>query len=156
MRTALRHPEYGEIVYTESVWMWKQTLQVGGVRMKKRKKSPCWEATDGSGVTGELQGSVFNGVTLKLGEETLELVPPAAWYEQLGSILLFGLMLAWPNLPTLNDWFPLVGGGIGGILGAVAMLLCIALMRSVRPVALKLTVWAALLALTVLAGHLLA
>ena len=120
MKKIIQHPVYGEIVYNESFWTGKKTLTINGVDALPLSK----KAYLVNGKKAHLTGSFLLGSNLHLEEgETIPLSPEAKWYEIVLSILPFLFLIIWGNNASLCAIFPVLGGGIGGGLGALGMVI---------------------------------
>ena len=125
MKEILQHPVYGEIVYDESFWTGKKTITVNGVRAVRVSKKEY--LIDGKEST--LVGNFFTGITLYLDGETIRISPKTKWYELLLAILPFFFLITWGNSQTLCAIFPVVGGAIGGGLGAFCAVVSLSFMK---------------------------
>ena len=116
MTEFIHHPTYGDIVYTENFWIGKKTLTVNGLAAQQTSKKTF--LIDGHQAT--VNGGWFTGATLTIESETIELARKPAWYEVLLAIVPLLFLLTWGNVPALCAIFPVIGGAIGGGLGALA------------------------------------
>lgn len=152
MKTVINHPTYGEIVYDESFWTGKKTLTVNG--------TTCFAISKKEFMVGDqkvlLSGNLYLGIRLSIDQETIEISPRPAWYEIVLAILPILFLLTWGNSPSLCAIFPVVGGAIGGAVGAVFSLGSLLLMKKSKSPAIKLLIGVGMFALTLLVAFVLA
>ena len=152
MKTVINHPTYGEIVYDESFWTGKKTLTVNG--------TTCFAISKKEFMVGDqkvlLSGNLYLGIRLSIDQETIEISPRPAWYEIVLAILPILFLLTWGNSPALCAIFPVVGGAIGGAVGAVFSLSSLLLMKKSKSPAIKLLIGVGMFALTLLVAFVLA
>ncbi len=115
MRVAVRHENYGTIVYEESIWTGsKKTLYLKGVNFQKIDKKTFEGVVEDRLLTATVEGNVLKGVVLTINGESIQLIQKPAWYVLVFSILIFAFNFSWGNSAALCAIFPIVGGGIGG------------------------------------------
>ncbi len=152
MKIVINHPTYGEIVYDESFWTGKKTLTVNG--------ATCFAISKKEFMVGDqkvlLSGNLYLGIRLSIDQETIEISPRPAWYEIVLAILPLLFLLTWGNSPALCTIFPVVGGAIGGAIGAVFSLSSLLLMKKSKSPATKLLIGVGMFALTLLVAFVLA
>ena len=117
---------YGEIVFTEGFWSGKRTLTVNGAPAHALSKK---EFTL-NGVTFYIKGSFFTGYSLYVNGQTIQLSPKPLWYESVLAILPIVFLFTWGNSVALCEIFPVVGGAIGGALGAAGGMISLYLTKS--------------------------
>ena len=152
MKTVIHHPTYGEIVYDESFWTGKKTLMINGATCFAISKKEF--LVDDQKVL--LSGNLYSGIRLSIDQETIEISPRPAWYEVVLAILPLLFLLTWGNSPALCAIFPVVGGAIGGAIGAVFSLCSLLLMKKSKSTATKLLIGIGMFALTLLVAFVLA
>ena len=152
MKITVNHPTYGEIVYDESLWTGKKTLTVNG--------NTCSAVSKKEFLAGDqkilLSGNLFAGIHLSINQETIEVSPRPTWYEIVLAILPIAFLLTWGNSPTLCAIFPVVGGGIGGAIGALFSLSSLLLMKNTNSIAKKFLIGVGMFAGTLLVAFVLA
>lgn len=116
MKKIIQNEALGEIVYNESIWTGKKSLTVNGVEAKKITKKEYQAGDKKLIISGNYY---FTGITLTVGDEIIEVSPKPKWYEFVFAILPLLFLLIWGNSYTLCDIFPVVGGAIGGFIGAL-------------------------------------
>lgn len=152
MKITINHPTYGEIVYDESIWTGKKTLQMNG--------STCFAVSKKEFLVGDqkirLSGNLFSGIRLSINQETIELSPRPTWYEIVLAILPLAFLLTWGNSPTLCAIFPVVGGAIGGAIGGACTMTSLLFMKNANSIAKKLLIGVGMFAAAILVSFLLA
>ena len=152
MKEIIRHPVYGEIVYEESFWLGKKSITVNGIPAQSVSKNVF--VIDGKNAT--VKGNYLTGVTLNIESETIALTPKAKWYETVLAVIPIVFMLTWGNSVELCAIFPVVGGAIGGFLGAVGGCASMILMKKQKNPLLKVLIGAGIAATTIFAAFLVA
>lgn len=153
MKVTVNHPVHGEIVFEENFWTGKKKLSVNGKKFQKvGKKTFAGEGDK----TFFLEGNFLTGNRLQAGNEEIVLTPALKWYEVVLSVLPFLLILIWGNSVALCNIVPVVGGAIGGGMGAIFGMANVMLIKSVKNVFLKILISLGITALTFLAGYLVA
>ena len=90
MRVAVRHENYGTIVYEESIWTGsKKTLYLKGVNFQKIDKKTFEGVVEDRLLTATVEGNVLKGVALTINGECIQLIQKPAWYVLVFSILIF-------------------------------------------------------------------
>lgn len=145
MKKIIQHETYGEILYEESIWTGKKYLTIGGEALEKLSKNQ-FKMQDESIAT--IIGNTLKGASLNIKGETISLTPKIKWYEIALCILPLLLTLTWGNIPALCAIVPIVGGAIGGAIGGAFSVLGLFLLRSVKPIWLKILIALASLAIT--------
>ena len=115
MKEVINNSVYGEIVYNESFWLGKKSLTINGENAQSVSKKEFL-------VNGEkvvLKGSFLTGVTMLINNEKVELIRRPKVYELILALLPILFLLTWGNSPALCAIFPVVGGAIGGAIGAI-------------------------------------
>ena len=141
MLVTVHHIGYGQIIYEESFWTGKRVLTINGNLLLKQKKNLYIMYDESETVTCRLKGNFLTGVTLYIGEDTIELIPPSRWYEIACSVSIMAFILTWGNSPALCRIIPVVGGAVGGAIGGLAMSLNLVLMKRVPKIRFKLLIW---------------
>ena len=103
-----------------------------------------------------LLGNLFMGIQLSINQEMIEISPRPAWYEIVLAILPVSFLLTWGNSPALCAIFPVIGGAIGGGLGAVFSMTSLLLMKNAKSITKKLLIGVGMFALTLLISFILA
>ena len=152
MKESIQHPVYGQIVYEESFWTGKKSITVNGVNAPVVTKNKFM--IDGKNAT--VKGNYLTGVTLNIESETIALTPKAKWYETVLAVIPIVFMLTWGNSVELCAIFPVVGGAIGGGLGAVGGCASMILMKKQKNPLLKVLIGAGIAAATIFVAFLLA
>ncbi len=152
MKIVINHPTYGTIIYDESFWTGKKTLTVNGTL--------CFAVSKKEFMIGDqkalISGNLFAGVRLSINQETIEISPRPTWYEIALAILPIAFLLTWGNSPTLCAIFPVVGGAIGGAIGALFSLTSLLLMKNAKSPLHKVLIGLGMFAATLLVAFVLA
>ncbi len=152
MKDIIQHPTYGEIIYTESFWTGKKSLTFNGIEAQKISKKTYRIGEK----TVELKGNLNMGVKIIIDGETIVVSPTPKWYETALAILPIVFALTWGNSITLCQIFPVMGGAIGGLLGAFFSMLSLSFMKKEKKAFVKVIVGVAFFAVSVFAGNALA
>lgn len=152
MREVINHSVYGEIVFDENAFTGKKVLTVNGVIAEAVSKKEF--LIDGKKAT--LKGNFITGVELLIEDDVVVLSPKPRWYESLISILPFLFVIIWGNNVSLCAVFPVLGGALGGALGALGSMLSLLFMRKAKLIINKLLIGLAVFVLTVLINAILA
>ena len=126
----------------------KRDISINGVKLIKEKKNVYIYDTGENKISVSVQGSIFAGIQLVVGKDIIEIEKKSAWYETACSIAIFVLVLIWGNNTYLCSIVPIIGGAIGGAISGGMGILNLRAMKSVKNVALKLTIWLAMLIAT--------
>lgn len=130
MKHSINHPVYGMISYEESVWTGKRSIQIGDTKLQKGPAKLTYLWNNGSETQLVIiKGNLFTGVTLTIGQDSVEVLKKTTWYEYTLSVLPLILILIWGNSVALCRIVPVVGGAIGGVIGGVAMVISVMQMR---------------------------
>ena len=152
MKEVIQHPVYGEIIYNESFWTGKKELMVNGVRAQRISKKEY--------VINEkkliLKGNYITGVSLSVEGENIQLLPKSKWYEVVLAFLPFLFLITWGNDATLCAIFPVIGGGLGGALGGIAIIVSLYFMKKQRSLLIKFLIGIAVLIATIFIAFILA
>ena len=122
MKKIVNHPVYGEITYEEGLWSGKKTVLFNGQALKRINKNSFSFQQGEAVVTATIRGSVLSGVALLVQGEEIWFYRKPAWYEWVLAVLPFALNIIWGNSTALCSIIPVVGGAIGGVLNAIAMI----------------------------------
>ena len=95
-------------------------------------------------------------MTLNIESETIALTPKAKWYETVLAVIPIVFLLTWGNSVELCAIFPVIGGAIGGALGAVGGCTSMILMKKQKNPLLKVLIGAGIAAATIFVAFLLA
>ena len=152
MKEYVWHPAYGEIVYSESFWTGKKTLTLGGTAARSVSR----KAFDHNGTKINVKGSYYTGISLQIGNDTVTVTPKPKWYEIVLAILPLFFLLTWGNSAFLCAIFPIVGGAIGGGLGALSGLTSLFFMIKSKSPLVKVLIGVGAFLITVLIAFLLA
>jgi len=157
MEKTIQHPTLGEVVYRESGFSGKTELWVNGRQLVKQgKRDFLYVDAEGAQKTVAISGSALLGVSLTYDGQTVAIIPAPKKYEGLCSLFIFLFVLVWGNVPALCMIFPIIGGAIGGMVSGLMSMLNLMLMQKVQSPALKIVVWLAMFAGTVLLCYFLA
>ncbi len=146
MTEYVNHPSYGKIVYTESAWTGKKTIMVDGVEAKPISKKE-FKLNEKRLV---ISGSILTGVNLCIDNEKIEISPKPKWYEAVLAIIPFAFILIWGNSVALCSIFPVIGGALGGVLGALGSMLSLLFMKKTSSPIIKLLIGLGVFIVTVL------
>lgn len=152
MKSYVTHPTYGNIVYDENFWSGKKSILVNGNFAKRLSKKDF--IVDGKSAI--LKGNFLTGATLQIEGETIVLCEKPKIYEFILALLPFIFILTWGNSPTLCLIFPVIGGAIGGALGALAFITSLILMKKTKSPLYKIIIGAVTFIVTVLIAFILA
>lgn len=127
MKKIINSQVYGEIHYEESFWTGKKEININGKNLiKLDKKTYYFEEKEGYSFNEETKkvfvttnGGYFQGGTLQIGDEILEVIPKTLWWEWVLAFLPFLFDCIWGNSVKLCKIFPLIGGLIGGVICGV-------------------------------------
>ena len=153
MQVDFKHEKYGTITYNESFWSGKQSLSLNGVPLTKIKRKVYQHVRGEQSITFEIKGNSMLGVSLKINEEIIQILPKAPWYVWFFSIFMIALPAVWGNSVTLVTIFPMVGGAMGGVIGGIFATLNVTISSKIKNVGLKLLVAFGFLVATVLCCH---
>lgn len=152
MKELVQHQVYGDIVYEESFWTGKKTLTVNGVDAQPVSKKEFMI----DGKKAIIKGSYLTGIDLCVEGDTIEMSPKPKWYEVVIAILPLIFLLTWGNSVALCSIFPVVGGAIGGALGAIGAMMSLLLMKKSKSLMSKLLIGICACAVTILIAYALA
>ena len=148
----INHPTLGEIVYMESFWIGRKTLRVNGEYAVAVSKKEFLI----NGERATVKGSYYTGISILYNGEAIEITPKPKWYEFVLALIPILFLLTWGNSPTLCAIFPVVGGALGGLLGATFGILSLALMKKTEKTAFKVLIGVGLAVLAILIACVLA
>lgn len=146
MKYKVTHGTYGEIVYAEDMWG-RRSLSVGGTPLGKLDKKSF---ADGNGTVFRLDGNVITGLRLSDGRDTIQITAPIRWFVYVFAILPFILVMVLGNNRVVAEVFPVVGGAIGGGIGGLMMAVALYAAGRLRSPLLQIAVCIAITAVTVL------
>ena len=152
MQETIMHQVFGEIVYNENAFTGKKVLTVNGVEATAVSKKEF--LIDGKKAT--LKGSFITGVELLIEDDVVVLSPKPRWYESLISILPFLFVIIWGNNVSLCAIVPVLGGALGGALGALGSMLSLLFIKKAKLIINKILIGLAVFVLTVLINAVLA
>lgn len=147
MKQSIQHDAYGTIEYDESFWTGKKNISFDGAPLQKVNRKTFLLP---SGEQAVIEGSYLTGSRLRIGEERIQLTPAIKWYEILLSLLPFLLIMVWGNSVQLCQIVPVVGGAIGGFISALIGMVNMLIIKSLKPVWLKILISVCMLAGTFL------
>ena len=156
MKQIVEHALYGRIEYNENIQTGKRDITINGVRLTKAKKNVYVYDTGEAKINVSVQGNVYTGINLAVGEETIEVERKSAWYELACSISIFVIVLIWGNSTYLCSIVPIIGGAIGGAVSGLMGILNLRAMKTIKNVGVKLAVWFAMLVATLVICFILA
>lgn len=148
MRTTVKHPVWGTVVYDEGFWSGKREIWINGYPLTKKDRKTFLFADGGAVKTVRVKGSYYTGLSLLLDGEELVMVEKPTWYEITASVLILVVNLIWGNSVTLCSIIPIVGGAIGGGISGVMGMLNLVAMRASKSPWVKLAIWAGMLFVT--------
>ncbi len=152
MKLSVNHPTYGTIVYDENIWTGKKTLKVNDVT--------CFAVSKKEFLVGDqkvfLSGNLYTGIRLSIGQETVEISPRPTWYEIVLAILPVAFLLTWGNSPALCAIFPVIGGAIGGGIGALFSMTSLLMMKKANSPLYKVLIGLGMFAANLLVAFILA
>lgn len=152
MKEIVQHPIYGEITYTESFLTGKKGLIINGIEAQPvSKKEFMFEEKKAT-----INGSFYSGVNLCIEDETIELSPKPQWYEIILAILPAIFLLTWGNIASLCAIFPVIGGAIGGALGAAGSITSFMLIKKTKSIIVKVLIGFGVFTITILIAFALA
>lgn len=152
MKIVKNHPDFGEIIYSESAWTGKKSITINGVKAIPLSKK-VFMAGD---IRLTLSGNSLTGLDLLVGMKIVELISKPKWYELLLAILPFVFLMVWGNSISLCEIFPVVAGGLGGALAGGLGVVSLSTMKKTRSVILKLLVGVIFFAVIILIANALA
>lgn len=153
MRLVIEHADHGIIEYDESFWTGKKSLYINGAPLQKVSKK-VFVTPAGERMT--VEGNYLTGSYISSGTDRIQLAPAVKWYEVVLSLLPFVFILIWGNSVSLCEIVPVIGGGIGGFISGVMSVTNLFLIKSVKPVWLKIFITAGMFAGTFLVCFLMA
>lgn len=156
MQTTIQHDSLGTISYDENIWTGKRKLRLNGKELIKINRKTYQYSDEEQSFNAELRGNTVLGVTLTAKGERIEILPPPAWYVWAFSLFMFLFILVWGNVPALVQIFPVVGGGIGGLVAGLFAILNVFFSRSAKNTAIRLLICVACTAATILICFLIA
>ena len=136
MTEITNHEKYGRIVYTESFWLGKKTISVNGKLGQKIAKNAY--LIDGKAAT--IKGSYLYGSDLFIEGEKVEIVKRPKWYELLLALIPFIFIVIWGSVPSLVEIFPVVGGALGGLIGALGGIYSVMLTKKMNTLFTKVLI----------------
>ena len=148
---AVKHERYGNITYDENFWTGRKVLTVDGKVLKRvSKNSFLHYLGPNDSIHFIISGSIFTGVSLKVGNESIQIIEKTKWYEYALAIMMLVFNFIWGNSKELNEIFPIVGGGIGGFLTAFIALPSLIFMKKAKKPVYKVLIGIAGFAISVL------
>ena len=118
MKEIINHPTYGQILYDESIWTGKRKITVNGISATPISKKEFLI----NGKRAVIKGSYYTGIKMYIDSDIIELSPTPKWYELVLALIPIMFSITWGNSVTLCSIFPVLGGGIGGVLSALCSL----------------------------------
>ena len=137
MQNVVQNEKYGEIVYDENFWTGRKSITFNGEALERVSRK---EFRTKSGEQVLVKGSFLTGVKLDIGGEAITVMSTVKWYEILLAIIPFILIMVWGNTVALVRIVPVVGGAIGGGISGLFSATSLCLMRSVKPLWLKILI----------------
>lgn len=145
MKQIIQNEHYGEIIYDENFWTGKKSLSVNGEQLEKVSKK---EFIMSNGNLVPLTGSFLMGATISINGEKIRVVPAIKWYEIVLCIIPLILNIVWGNSVELCKIIPIVGGAIGGAINGAFAVIMLAVLKSIKPIWLKILVAIAMMILS--------
>ena len=93
---------------------------------------------------------------MNIDGETVQLSPKPKWYEVVLAVIPVAFLLTWGNVPALCAIFPVIGGAIGGALGAIGGFAGLGLMKKTNSAAKKVLFGLGACIATILVAYLIA
>lgn len=152
MKELVQHPVYGEIIFNQSFWTDKKTLTVNGVAAQPISKNEFIV----NGKIALIKNNGLTGIDLYIEGETIQVSPKAKWYESFLAFFPFVFLMTWGNSASLCAIFPVIGGAIGGGLGALGGSTSLLLMKKQKKSIAKVLVGIGVATLTILIAFILA
>lgn len=137
MENTVHSEKFGEIVYDENFWTGKKKITINGEELEKVSRK---EFKTKSGEQVLIKGNFVFGAKLEIGGETVQVIPTVKWYEIVLAIIPFLLIMIWGNSVPLVRLVPVVGGAIGGGISGLFSAASLCLMKSVKPLWLKILI----------------
>lgn len=112
--------EFGCICYEEGFWTGKRKITIDGTELGKVDKKTYSltkvdpETEQSQNLIVRLNGSVFNGVTLTINDQTITVIDKTTTLDYIIAALPVAFVIIWGNIPQLCLIIPVVGGAIGG------------------------------------------
>lgn len=156
MKKYFSSDKYGSIAYEENVWTGKKKIYVGGQVLNKETNKIYSASIKGQSIIANLNGNIFKGITLNVGNETFTISEKNTWYEIVLAFIPLLLVLIWGNSVALCNIIPIVGGVIGGVVGAMFSLLSITYMNKAKKPLYKVLIGLGAIILTFVVCFLLA
>lgn len=133
--------QIGTVTYDESLFLGRKKLYVDDVLCEKvGKKQYVYTDKDGKTTNLSLKGNYISGVTVSDGINIYSIIDKPKWYEYLFFAVIVLFHIIWGNSIALVQILPLVGGAIGGLIGAVFAVLALCIMRLLKSVGLKVLI----------------
>ena len=96
------------------------------------------------------------GLKLQIDNDIIEVSPKPKWYEIVLAVLPLTFLLTWGNSSALCSIFPVVGGAIGGALGAIGSMTSLLFIKKSKSLLPKLLIGIGAFVVTVLIAFTLA
>lgn len=132
MKKVYESPKLGTIAYEESFWTGKKTITVNNEVAVKKDRKTFLIHQNGAEVPLTLKGDYLQGVRLVYREESYPLIDQTRWYEYFLVAIPFLFVVTWGNIPVCVEWFPIVGGAVGGFISGVFEAVGLFLSKMVR------------------------
>lgn len=114
MRQEITHETLGKIVYEENALSGAKTIYINDVLLQKVNKTTYKGVIDGQEQLVYVYGNVFTGLSIKVNDINVQVVPKTMWYEYAMFLIPFILIMIWGNVGALCEIIPVIGGAIGG------------------------------------------
>ena len=149
MKAVIQHPVYGEIAYAQGA-LNGRSLTIGGVPLRRVSSTDYEYSPPGAPPEPvRLYGNFLTGVSLSLRGEEIPVIPRLCWPQAVFSALIFAAVLLWNMIPALMRLLPTVGGALGGLVGGIAAVVNVNLIRR-RPLWLGALISLGMAALAIL------
>lgn len=119
MRQEITHETLGKIVYEENTLSGTRTIYINDVLLQKVNKTTYKRIIDGQEQLVYVNGNVFTGLSIKVDDINVQVVPKTMWYEYVMFLIPFVLIMIWGNVVALCEIIPVIGGAIGGAISGV-------------------------------------
>ena len=124
--------KYGNIIYEESFWTGKKKVTINGTVLKAVSKTAFEYQRENENVRVYVEGNMFKGAQLHVGDEKFLICDKTMWYEYILALLPFILNIVWGNSVELCAIIPVVGGAIGGAISGCLAAVSLSAMKNTK------------------------